>query len=110
MSAQTIQLRKEARQLLFPWAVTIFAGFLSLLNLRRTEHSWSPIDLLNWIVPIGCFFAIPLLATLPLGGEFQQGTFTLLLAQPVDRQNLWRQKMVITEAAVLPATILFVFV
>jgi len=109
MSAQTIQLRKEARQLLFPWTVTIFAGFLSLLNLQRAEHSWSPIDLLNWIVPIGCFFAIPLLAALPLGGEFQQGTFTLLLAQPVDRQNLWRQKMVITVAAVLPATILFLF-
>jgi len=109
MSAQTVQIQKEARQLLFPWTVTIFAGFLSLLNFSRSEYSWSPIDLLNWIIPVGCFFAIPLLAALPLGGEFQHGTFTLLLAQPVDRQNLWRQKMVIAVTAVLPVTILFLF-
>jgi len=109
MSAQTVQFRKEARQLLFPWTVTVFAGFFSLSNFSRTELSGSPIDLLNWIVPVGCFLAIPLLAALPLGGEFQHATFTLLLAQPVHRQNLWRQKMVITVAAVLPVTILFLF-
>jgi len=86
----------------------MLAGLVSLVHTPRSDYSWSPIDLLNWILPLG-FLTIPLLATLPLGCEFQHGTFALLLAQPLDRRKLWSQKMIVTVAAVLPAAILYLF-
>ena len=107
MIFRSSQFRKEARPLLMPWAVVMFVGGFSLLHMPRDNYYWRSLDLLNWILPLGCFFAIPLLASLPLGSEFQHRTLTFLLAQPVDRETLWRQKVTIMLAAVMPATALY---
>ncbi|HLK03084.1 MAG TPA: hypothetical protein VKT53_01490 [Candidatus Acidoferrum sp.] len=109
MTLRSIQLVKEIRQLLLPWTVTMLGGFVALFPVSRAGYSWSPVDLLSWILPLGCFVGIPLLAALPLGNEFQYQTLLLLLSQPIDRRSLWRQKMMITLAAVLPASTLYLF-
>ena len=110
MNAQFIQLRKEARPLLLPWSVMMLVGALSLLlRTPRDDHYWRSLDLLNWVLPLGCFFGIPLLAALPLGTEFQHRTLTLLLAQSVDRETLWRQKVIIMLGAVLPSAALYLW-
>lgn len=107
MTLSSIQLRKEIRPLLLPWIVVMLAGALSLLHKPGVEYYWHYVDILSWVLPLGCFFAIPLLAAIPLGSEFQYGTFSPLLAQPADRQTLWLQKVTITLLAVLPASSLF---
>ena len=109
MTTRSIQLVKEVRQLLLPWALTMLGGLVSLFPVSRAGYSWSPIDLLSWILPLGCFIGIPLLAALPLGSEFQHRTLLLLLAQPVDRRKLWLQKTMVTLAAVLPLAFLYLF-
>jgi len=109
MTPRSIHLYKEVRQLFWPWACLVLGGFLSLLHIPRDGYSWSPIDLLNWILPFGCFLAIPLLAALPLGNEFQHRTVTLLLAQPIDRREIWLQKTLVTLVAVIPLATLYLF-
>lgn len=110
MTAQSIQLRKEVRPLLLPWSAMMLVGALSLLlRTPPDDYYWRSMDLLNWILPLGCFFGIPLLAALPLGIEFQHRTFTLLLAQSVDRKTLWLQKVIVVLAAVLPLTALYLW-
>jgi len=109
MTPRSIQLYKEVRQLFWAWACLVLGGFLSLLHIPRDDYSWSPVDLLNWILPFGCFLAIPLLAALPLGNEFQHRTITLLLAQPVDRREIWLRKTMVTLVAVLPLATLYLF-
>ena len=108
MTPRSIQLYKEVRQLLLPWACLVVGGLLSLLHIPHNGYLWSPIDLLSWILPFGCL-AIPLLAALPLGNEFQHQTIALLLAQPVDRGEIWLQKTMVTLAAVLPVAVLYLF-
>jgi hypothetical protein len=107
MTAHSIQLRKEARQLLWSWLLLILGGLLSLNRVSPSLYSWGPILLLNWLPPIGCFLGIPLLATLPIGIEFQNGTLTSLLAQPLERRQLWRQKITVSLIAILPVALLY---
>jgi hypothetical protein len=103
------QLRKEVRPLLLPWIAIMLVGTLSLFHTPGTDFQWRYVDMLSWILPLGSFFAIPLLAALPLGSEFQNSTLVLLLAQPAHRQALWLQKIAITLLAVVPATVLYLF-
>src|SRR5579859_1355719 len=107
MTAQSIQLRKEARQLLWPWFAVTLGGLASLFYFSQGPSLWSPLDSLALLFPLGFFLGVPLLAALPLGTEFQNGTLSLLLAQPVDRHKLWLQKWIVTLAAVLPPAILY---
>jgi ABC-type transport system involved in multi-copper enzyme maturation permease subunit len=109
MNPRSIQLTNEVRPLALPWILIMLGGVVTLIPISRIDYSWSPIDLLNWILPLGCFVGIPLLAALPLGNEFQHRTFALLLAQPIDRHSLWLRKMLIALAAVLPASALYLF-
>src|SRR5262245_11013683 len=112
MTALAIQLRKEARQLLWPWLVMTLSGLLSLIYLSRPHFSLGPFDFvwrLDLILPFACFLGIPLVAALPIGSEFQHGTLSLLLAQPLDRRVLWWRKIAMTFASVLPVAVLYVF-
>lgn len=113
MSAQAIRIRKEARQLFWAWALVTGAGVLALLR-----EWWQPAwlgalpgvfeELLggDWILAVGVAFGIPLLATLPLGYEFQYRTLPVLLSGSLARTQIWREKIGITLAAiVLPGAI-----
>jgi len=95
MNARIIRLKKEARALFWPWCAAIVAGALPILF----PHS-SPAAKFN---VMSFFFGVPVLATLAFGNEFYYRTFSLWLAQPVSRMQLWADKMIVMCAAVLSA-------
>lgn len=107
------QFAKEARQLAWPWTLFVLAGSLVLVHpwlsglpdLQMGTGAWNSAS--EWILLIGAFFGSSLLATLPLGSEFQYGTLALRLAQPVERGALWRQKLLVTFAAVAPPAVIY---
>lgn len=96
MNAQRIL--KEASPLLWPWCVVMVAGMVPFIT---------PLKSLDWVGPVGFVLGIPLLATLPFGNEFQHRTFSLLLAQPVDRMQIWRDKIRVTLVVVSSAILVF---
>ena len=98
MTAKTTRILKEARLLFWPWCAVTAAGVLPLIP---------PLHAVAWISAFGFYLGIPLLATLPLGNEFQHRTLSLLLSQPVDRMEIWGEKMRVTVVAVLPAVLIF---
>lgn len=101
MNTKTTRLLKEARPLLLPWCAVMIAGALPLVN--RLDFTVS-------ISMIGFWAGIPLLATLSLGDEFQYRTLPLLLAQPVGRMEIWREKLSVTVVAVLSTALVFFLV
>ncbi len=100
MNAKTTRILKEARALFWPWCAVTIAGVLPLVQ----PPSW-----IEGISVMGFFFGIPLLAALSLGAEFQHRTLPLLLTQPVDRMEIWAEKMVVTVVAVMAATLVSFF-
>ncbi len=96
MNAKTTRILKEARPLLWPWCAVATAGVLPLVQ---------PLHSIADISSIGFFLGIPLLATLSLGNEFQHRTLSLLLTQPVDRMEIWGEKLSVTVVAVLSAAL-----
>jgi hypothetical protein len=89
---------KEARPLFWPWCAVLCAGALTLL------HPPYPLGEVSHLVFV---LGILLLATLPFGNEFQNRTFSLLLAQPISRMQIWREKLSITAIMVFTATLVF---
>src|SRR6266853_8585 len=100
MNAKTTRILKEARPLLWPWCAVATAGVLPLVQ---------PLHSIADISSIGFFLGIPLLATLSLGNEFQHRTLSLLLTQPVDRMEIWGEKLSVTVVAVLSAALVCFF-
>jgi ABC-type transport system involved in multi-copper enzyme maturation permease subunit len=98
MTAKTTRILKEARPLFWPWCALIAAGMLPLAR---------PLDPIYRISPVVFLLGIPLLASLPMGNEFQHQTLSLLLSQPVDRMEMWGEKMSVTAIAVLSAVLVF---
>jgi ABC-type transport system involved in multi-copper enzyme maturation permease subunit len=89
---------KEAHPLFWPWCAVVAAALLPLAH---------PPQLMELIWPIGFFLGIPLLATLPLGNEFEHRTLSLLLSQPIRRTKIWGEKLSVTVVAVLSAVLFF---
>ncbi len=50
------------------------------------------------------FLGIPLLATLSPGNDFQHRDASLLLSQPIDRMEIWGEKMSVSMVATLSTT------
>ena len=98
MTATTTRLLKEARPLFWPWCAVVLSGAVPLLH---------PPDPIRWISQVGFFVGIPLLATIPLGNEFQHRTISLLLSQPIGRVEIWREKLSITLLMVFSAALVF---
>lgn len=94
MSARAIRIKKEIRILFWPWLAIVVAG---ASPLALPHYLAEPINFVSF------FIGVPLLATLSLGHEFQQGTFLLWLAQPLSRLQLWTEKLVVMFPAVLSA-------
>lgn len=107
MNAGTRNLVREARQLQWAWLAVTSAAAVSLMNLRAFHSDF--ISLLGVVVPLGAFVGIPLLAALAFGSEFQHRTLTLLYAQPISRADIWRDKLLVTIAAVSVPAALFYF-
>ncbi len=79
-------LKKEIRLLLPVW--------LAVLMLE-VALPWIGHDPGESIItsPVFFFFGIVLLAVDPFGREFSLGTFSSLMAQPVNRRQIWRTKI-----------------
>src|ERR1700733_827040 len=113
MDPRTMRIMKEGRAMFWPWCAVSFAGLLPwLLSLpgfspRSLEHGVAP--LLTAASVVGFWVGIPLLATLPLGNEFQHRTLPLLLSQPIERLELWAEKWSVTVIAVLSASLVYCF-
>jgi hypothetical protein len=99
-------LLKDARHLLLPWSLVTAGALLSFVHFSPGPHYWGPSDF-SWIVFFGAFLGVPLLAASVYGHEFQHGTMTLLLSQPIQRRDIWTQKLLISFLAVAPPTILY---
>lgn len=91
----TVLLRKEIRSLLPAWIVTMAAtALIAFVPLAG-------IPVLLFLVGIGCL----LLGITSFGSEFSQGTFSLLLAQPIARKKIWWTKVTALGAALLSIAI-----
>jgi polyhydroxybutyrate depolymerase len=100
MSARTTRMKKEARALFRPWFGVVILCALPLFHIGRTLSETSIAF---------CYLGIPMLATLSLGYEFQHRTFSLLLAQPVSRMQIWGEKMSVALVAVLSTALVFCY-
>ncbi|HZR19576.1 MAG TPA: hypothetical protein VFE51_19985 [Verrucomicrobiae bacterium] len=96
------QVAKELRPLFWPWLGTVLAGGLLVLRPAIGE-SVGLEGLLMGVVLYGFFGGLALLAAVSFGEEFQERTLSLLLSQPVSRQQLWNKKMALLSGAVLAA-------
>ncbi|MGH9669088.1 MAG: hypothetical protein ACRD3A_03140 [Terriglobales bacterium] len=112
MNSTTTRLLKEARVLFWPWCVVTIAGALRLVQ-RSSDSDFFDFETLSVLphllaaIGVLCvFLGFALLATLSLGCEFQYGTLSLLLSQPVSRMRIWAEKMSVTAVAVLSAALI----
>jgi len=96
----TSVLIKESRPLFLPWCAVMLTGLVSLIR---------PLHSIGWIGLLGIVLGVPLLATLPLGNEFQHRTLSLLLSQPVGRAKIWIAKSSIAFVAVATVVSVFAF-
>jgi hypothetical protein len=112
MNAKTTRILKEARSLFWPWCAVTIAGALGLIE---QSHSLlmgdGPLGVVHHLIEalsfLGFFLGIPLLVTLSLGNEFQHRTLPLLLSQPIDRMEIWGEKMSVSIVATVSATLVF---
>ena len=96
----TVLLRKEIRSLFPAWIMSIAAA--ALIAFVRSNAA----PALLFVVGMGCV----LLGITSFGSEFSQGTFSLLLAQPIPRNQIWRLKTITLGAALLSVAIMVLFV
>ena len=81
-------VKKEIRLLLPAWIIALLGTVLLavLKGRNNSDHSWD-----EFVFVVFGFGAL-LLGLAPFGQELSNGTFSILLAQPVSRLRLWRMK------------------
>jgi hypothetical protein len=94
----------DARSLFWPWCIVAAAGILSLFHLRLPGG----MDL-EEVAGFGFAVGFPLLAALSFGNEFQFGTLSSLLSQPIERSAIWIEKSAVIVIAVLSAAVAYGF-
>lgn len=97
MTAKTTRILKEAHPLFWPWCAVAVTAALPLFC------SLGPI---GWVSMAGFFLGMPILATLPLGNEFQHQTLSAVLSQPISRMEIWSEKFTASLMAVLPVSLI----
>jgi hypothetical protein len=112
MNPSITRIHKEVRAILWLWGGLVL---LALITLASFDHS-TPGRLVDGRLGIfsllrlaGFLIGIPMLATLALGHEFQHGTIPLLLAQPIDRMRIWREKWLVLIPAVITVAVAYVW-
>jgi hypothetical protein len=86
-------IKKEIRLLLPSFlAVLALAILVPWLSLKDPDVSF------NW-TPFFIFFGMILLAVDSFGREFSLGTFSSLMAQPMERHQIWRTKITVLFSA-----------
>ncbi len=85
------RLAKEFRALRLPWVAGMAAGLAAYFEKAQP-----------WGVGVA-FASVAAMTAMSLGSEYQQGTFALLLSQPLDRLRIWREKLLVS--SVLAGTV-----
>ena len=91
-------VKKEIRLVLPSF---IFAGVLALASLfgQSTPDNWLT-GVADFMGGAFCPAMVVMLALTSFGGELSAGTFSMLLAQPIPRQRIWRIKVWLLSLAV----------
>ncbi len=92
------RLAKEFRGLLFPWCVCALAG---LGHLAERHQGGRVATFVIMMAAFGFFAGCLIVAATPFGSEFQQRTWPLVLGQPLERSQLWKEKFLAATVAVL---------
>ena len=100
-----VRMMADARSLFWPWCIVAAVGILSMFSLPRMPGGLE----LDVVAGFAFCIGMPLLATLSFGNEFQFGTFSSLLSQPIERSRIWREKSAVIGVAVLSAAIAYAF-
>ena len=98
-AATACRLKKEARALFPFWAAI---AVWMILPFALSAEQPLPYFLIAFV------FGCTVLGPVCVGNEFSQGTMSFLLAQPVPRRKLWREKFLVTGMALLGLTLLLV--
>src|SRR3974390_1273779 len=107
----TPRLTKEFRALLMPWSLAVLAALLGPLCrlFQRTDSMHGVAGGVATFANFALCAGLGLLAAFSFGAEFQQRTLPLLLAQPVERFRLWREKLVAVVVALATVGLLHAF-
>jgi ABC-type transport system involved in multi-copper enzyme maturation permease subunit len=74
----------------------VLPGWLAVLLLETVQPwFWNDPDFTFEMIAVIFFFGINILAVDSFGREFSLGTFSSLLAQPVERGRIWRTKITV---------------
>src|SRR5262245_37758942 len=103
MIARSLILQKEARAIFWPWCAVAFTGLASSLF----PAPWFSGQFVSLVYSYGFLVGIPLLASLSIGMEFQGGTLSLLLSQPISRLKLWWTKFGVVLVSSLAAALVY---
>jgi len=91
-------VRKELRLILPFWAIAMFLAILP--SFLAPGDGW--VSGVNEIIYCAFGFGAVLLGLAPFGQEFSLATFPSLLAQPLERRQMWKVKLLL----ILPASFL----
>jgi hypothetical protein len=108
MNAMWPRIEKEIRALLWLWCGLVFTAAL-VFFVERLELAFGFEVGPRMFSMAGLWLGLPLLATLSIGHEFQHRTAPLLLSQPVDRINIWREKWMVLAPAMATAAFLYIW-
>ncbi len=97
-------MRKEIRLLLPFFGIAVFLAAVPLWLFPEYSYK-API---NRMIFGGFALGMMLLGLAPFGQEFSLGTFSNLLAQPAQRNQIWKTKLLLT--AVAAVVVLFVLI
>ncbi len=92
-------VRKEIRLILPFWGIALLLAVLP--SFIAPGDSW--VSSINEIIYWAFGFGAVLLGLAPFGQEFSLGTFQALLAQPLERRQMWKTKfgLILLSAALL---------
>jgi ABC-type transport system involved in multi-copper enzyme maturation permease subunit len=93
---------KEVRALFWPWCAVTLLGAVNLFPFGGQFNYFNRLFSF-----VGFFIGMPLLAVWSFGNEFQYKTISLLLTEPVDRKQIWREKLVVMLAVVFSACLVY---
>jgi ABC-type transport system involved in multi-copper enzyme maturation permease subunit len=100
-------VKKEIRLLLPAWIGAMLLAIVpawvagTVCNLNDFNSRWLMDFLVRAGIPVIFALGILLLGLSSFGQEFSQGTFTVLLSQPVERSRIWWTKIVVLSIAFL---------
>jgi hypothetical protein len=97
MNSMRARLYKEAREV-----CPFLLGALALIQTPYLIWGHRVEEISISILGLGCL----MLAAIPFGHEFQYRTTTLLLAQPIARRAIWRDKLLVLGTALSLSTLL----